>query len=197
MKCPNCKNEFEISHVANNFGQKFEIAKCPNCHGFWFKKFQLYAFPKEEASKIDSSSGGSQLLNKLTCPEDNQPLTDFKDPNVPPEFKGFRCPTCGGMFVPQGQLSYYKEYQSQNQPYFDTSKKSATVLSALIVLLFLDIVFLARSNIRLSADMTTAQANGSQFWNNQNMIALSLAIILILIIIILSVKGLAKKKKKP
>ena len=193
MKCPNCQNEFENLNVTNKFGQKLEFSKCPHCHSFWFKKMQLYGFPAEKASEIDIP-GKIDVAANLNCPEDQTSLIGFKDPNVPPEFKGFRCSTCGGMFVPKSQLLFYKKYQMGNQAYMDMPRKVATSLVVLGTFFLLNLLFLAYSEMTIRADVASYSIIQSNIWNLRT-IAFILAFVVLLVMIILIIKFYKKKKE--
>lgn len=193
MKCPNCQTEFETLNVLNKFGQKLEVDKCPHCQSFWFKKMQLYGFPTDKASEIDTP-GEIDVAANLICPEDQTPLIDFKDPNVPPEFIGFRCSICGGMFVPKSQLLFYKKYQMGNQAYMDMPRKAATALVVLGIFFLLNLLFLAYSEITIRADVASYSVIQSNIWNYRT-IAFILAFVLLAIIIIIIIRFFKSEKK--
>ena len=193
MKCPNCQNEFHSATVPNSYGQKFEVFKCPHCQSFWFKKMQFYGFPADKASEVDTA-GKIDVSEKLICPEDQTVLTDFKDPNVPPEFKGFRCSECGGMFVPKSQLLFYKQYQGGNKAYMDIPQKSVATLVSLGAVFILSLLFLATSEVAIRADVTSGVTRESNLWNYRT-IAFIAAFVILIVMIILIIKLLRNKKK--
>lgn len=193
MKCPNCQSEFQSAIVPNNYGQKFEVFKCPHCQSFWFKKMQLYGFPADKASEIDTP-GKINIATNLVCPEDQTPLTDFKDPNVPSEFTGFRCSDCGGMFVPKSQLIFYKKYQEGNKAYIDIPRKAAAALVSLGVVFILSLLFLASSEVAIRADVTSDISRQSSMWDYRT-IAFIMAFVILGIMIIIFLNFLKHKNK--
>lgn len=193
MKCPNCQNELHNLSVLNKFGQKLEFSKCPHCRSFWFKKMRLYGFPDDKASEFDTP-GEIDITANLVCPEDQTPLIDFKDPNVPPEFIGFRCSQCGGMFVPKSQLLFYKKYQMGGKAYMDMPRKTAVALVSLGTFFLLNLLFLAYSEITIRADVASYSVIQSSIWNYRT-IAFILAFVLLAVIIIMIIRFFKSEKK--
>ena len=196
MQCPNCRADLNTIEVIDNFGQGFGIEQCPACGGFWFDRNELYRVPIKVALQLDSPSPAQTYSGNLQCPHDKALLVEFKDPNLPPQLVIYRCPDCGGLFLPKGGLYAYKEYQTQKTlKSIEFSRKSAIAISILFTLSLSILFGLFLSKNVLKADVLAPASTNPLVANFRDIFLLLTIVAFLLMIAVGWIYHLRKNKK--
>lgn len=120
-RCPNDDGVLRRVSALSRLGQTIAIDQCDRCGGIWFDRFELFQVDEKEAVRLDSVD--SQTLSypigehkQPLCPKCGQPLTVFRDPNIPANIQILICSGCEGLWLNHGALAGYADFRAQDHP---------------------------------------------------------------------------------
>lgn len=135
MNCPNCQTQFRTVQAKSRYGANIKIEQCLNCGGIWCNSMDMASVSPEEAQRIDKLDIGklaslSSIKKDLHCPQCNNILENFNDPNFPQQIKVSFCAKCMGFWLNRGELAEYKKWQeTKRAPQNDISDQKDKELS--------------------------------------------------------------------
>lgn len=117
LRCPACAGVLKEVFAKANYGRVLLLDQCTGCGGVWFDRWELYLLHGSSASDLDSVDVSSLLApnpdsgGSGNCPRCSLPLTEFKDPGLPPDASIRRCSGCSGLWLNRGEISKYANHR--------------------------------------------------------------------------------------
>lgn len=142
MLCSECNHPLLPITLKSDTGQ-VNLDYCGSCGGIWSDQGEVNFLKLKNLGPLLMllpKSPTHPTIKYLLCPKDRSTLEIFKGQSVPLDLSIYYCPTCRGMFFPEGSLREFKKAQAAKLDYFKLWKIPLHSIYAILLPLLLILV---------------------------------------------------------